>query len=255
MAETVIMPDSSGLGGLGGGLGAVLVGALLGNGNLFGNRGGYGYGSPAAGAVASEVVLTPTLNAIQHQISDLSNEADSNAILAGITSVNQNISGTSRDLGRDIANLSRAQAQGNFITLSSINGLGRDVTAQANQNALQQLNSFNVLTTTTLQGFNTQAMQVQNSTNQIIAQGTANAAAVAAGFCDISRQMAECCCEIKQVVKDDGATTRALINDLNVQSLRDQLSAANGKISNNEQNQYLLNTIIAHLKPVTPVVS
>lgn len=256
MSDTVVVPNGSdmGFGGMGG-LGGILIGALLGNGSLFGGRGYGGYGSPAAGAVASEVVLTPTLNAIQNQISSLSNELDANAILAGITSVNQNVSGTSRDIGRDIANLSTAQAQGNFTTLTSINGLGASITAQANQNALQQLNSFNQLATTTLQGFNSQAMQVQNSTNQIIAQGTANAAAVAAGFCDISRQLSECCCEMKQVVKDDGNATRALINDLNVQSLRDQLSAANGKISNNEQNQYLLNTILQHIKPTPVVVS
>lgn len=259
MAETVVVPSGSdmGFGGMGSGLGAILIGALLGNGGLFGNRGwGGGYGSTAAGAVASEVVLTPTLNAIQNQISSLSSEIDTNAVLAGITSVNQNISGTSRDIGRDIAGLSTAVASGNFTTLNSINGLGRDVTAQANQNALQQLNSFNNLTTTTLQGFNSQAMQVQNATNQIIAQGTANAAAVAAGFCDISRQMAECCCETKQLIKEDGNATRALINDLNVQSLRDQLNSAKVEISNNQQNQYLLNTILAHLHPVVaPVVS
>jgi len=238
-----------GAGAIGGGLLGLAAGALLGGGRGWGGYGGYG-AAPATSAIASEVVLTPTLNAIQNQISGLSNEIDTNAVLAGITSVNQNVSGTSRDIGRDIANLSTAQAQGNFTTLTSINGLGRDVTAQANQNALQQLNSFNQLTTTTLQGFNNSAMQIQNSTNQIIAQGTANAAAVAAGFCEISKEMATCCCEIKQAIKDDGATTRALINDLNVQSLRDQLAAANNEVSNNKQNQYLLSTILAHYPPV-----
>ena len=51
MAETVIVPNNSdmGFGGMGSGLGAILIGALLGNGGLFGNRGwGGGYGSPAA---------------------------------------------------------------------------------------------------------------------------------------------------------------------------------------------------------------
>lgn len=248
--STVIMPNGSDMGlGSGNGIGSLLIGALLGGG-LFGNRGGAwgnGYGAaPAASAVASEVVLTPTLNAIQSQISNLSNEIDSNAILAGITSINQNVSGTSRDIGRDIANLSTAQAQGNFTTLTSINGLGRDVTAAQNQAALQQLNSFNQLTTTTLQGFNNQQFQTAQATNQIIAQGTTLASA-----------MQECCCEIKQVVKDDGNATRALINDLNVQNLTAQLNDAKNQISNSSQTNALVaamaqqtNVLLQHLHPV-----
>lgn len=102
------------------------------------------------------------------------------------------------------------------------------------------MNSFNQLTTTTLQGFNGSAMQLQNATNQIISQGTANAAA-----------MATCCCEIKAAIVSDGQATRELINNLNVQNLRDQLATANGKVSNNEQNQYLLQTILSHLTPHT----
>jgi len=244
MAEsTVIMPDSSGLGGLGGGLGAVLIGALLGNNGIFGGNRGYGYGGPAAGAVASEVVLTPTLNAIQNQISTLENSVNAHNVDNGLTSINQNISGTSRDQLQAINNVATAQAAANFTTLNSINGLGRDVVAAQNQAALQQLNSFNVLTTTTLQGFNAQAMQTQNATNQIIAQGTALAA-----------QLANCCCEMKQVVKEDGNATRALINDLNVQSLQAQLTDAKVQISNNAQNQYLLTQILTHIHP-TPVVS
>ena len=66
--------------------------------------------------------------------------------------------------------------------------------------------------------------------------------------------MAQCCCEIKGTILADGNQTRALINDLNVQNLRDQLAAANGKVSNNEQNQYLLSTILAHLKPTGVIV-
>ena len=97
-------------------------------------------------------------------------------------------------------------------------------------------------------------MQIQNATNQIIAQGTFNAAAVAAGFCEISKELATCCCEIKQRIVDDGSLTRTLINDLNVQNLRDQLASANGKVSNNEQNQYLLNTILTHIKPTSTIV-
>lgn len=230
MAETVIMPETSGLGGLGGGIGGLLIGALLGSrGGLFGNNWGYGAGGPAASAVATDVVLNPAFQSLQNQISNLSNEVDTNQIIAGITSVNQNVSGTSRDIGRDVANLSTSVATGNFTTLNSINGLGRDITAAQTQALINNLQNFN-----TLQG------NLTTSTNQIISQGAA-----------LSSQLAACCCEMKQVVTADGNATRALINDLNVQNLRDQLNAANNKVSNNEQNQYLLTTILNHLHPVT----
>jgi len=240
----IVMPTGGSSDGLlgGGGIGALLIGALLFGGGLGGFGGNRGYNTPAASAVASDIVLNPAFQSLQNQITTLSGAIDSNQILAGLTSVNQNISGTSRDIGRDIANLSTSQAGANYTTLTSINGLGRDVTASQNQAALQSLNSFNNLTTTTLQGFNSSAMQVQNATNKIIAQGTANAAA-----------MANCCCEIKAAISADGQATRELINNLNVQNLRDQLSAANGKVSNNEQNQYLLQAILAHLHPTVAV--
>jgi len=226
------------MGGIGGGsglaagagvIGGLLLGSLInGNGGLWGNRNG-GAGADAA---ATSVVLNPAFQSLQQQISSLNNEVDNNAILAGITSVNQNISGTSRDIGRDVANLSTAAAAANFTTLTSINGLGRDITAAQTQALINNLQNFNAI-----QG------NLTNSTNQIIAQGTANAMA-----------MQNCCCEIKGLIQSDGNATRSLINDLNVQNLRDQLAAANGKVSNNEQNQYLLSTILTHLHPTTTAV-
>jgi len=240
MSETVIMPETSGLGGLGGGIGGLLIGALLGSrGGLFGNNWGSGVGGPAAAAVAADVVLNPAFQSLQNQISNLSNEVDSNQILAGITSVNQNISGTSRDIGRDIAGLATSQAQGNFTTLTSINGLGRDITAAQTQALINSLQNFN-----TLQG------NLTTSTNQIIAQGTALAA-----------QSAQCCCEVKQAIANDGNETRALINALNVQNLTAQLNDAKSQISNSAQTNALIaamaqqtNVLIQHLHPV-PVVS
>ena len=219
----------TGAGALGGGAVGLLAGLLLGNGGLGGWGGNRG---PAADAAATSVVLNPAFQSLQQQISSLNNEVDNNAILAGITSVNQNISGTSRDIGRDVANLSTAAAAANFTTLSSINGLGRDITAAQTQALINNLQNFNAI-----QG------NLTNSTNQIIAQGTANAMA-----------MQNCCCEIKGLIQSDGNATRSLINDLNVQNLRDQLAAANGKVSNNEQNQYLLSTILTHLHPTTTAV-
>ena len=259
MGNSGIGSGSGILGGVVAGGLAGLVGGMVGRGGFGGGNnwgGGYGggYGGPAADAAAASVVLNPAFQSIQHQIDSVGNTLNAHSTDNGITSVNQNVSGTSRDLLNSIANLSTAQATAAFTTLQSINDLGRDVTAQANQNALQQLNSFNQLTTATLQGFNGAAMQMQNSTNQIITQGTANAAAVAAGFCQISKELATCCCEVKQKIADDGNLTRALINDTNMQNLRDQLVTANGRISNNEQNQILIDAFRNCNRPVCSVI-
>ena len=245
--------------GVGGAIGALAGGLLGGNRGGWGgnnwNGGGYGNnGSPAADAAAASVVIAPAFQSIQHQIDQLSGQVGSNTILDSVRHIDDQVASYNTNTQNLIGNVATAQATSAFTTLQSINDLGRDVTAQANQNSLQQLNSFNQLTTATLQGFNNNAMQMQNSTNQIITQGTANAAAVAAGFCEISKELAACCCEVKQRIVDDGSLTRALINDLNVQSLRDQLVTANGKISNNEQNQILLDAFRNCNRPVCSVI-
>lgn len=221
--------------GLGGAVGAVIGSAIGGNG-LFGNN-NHGYNNNGwSDAAKTDIALNPAFQSLQNQITNLSTTISTNSLQDSIHDVSDEILSATGTLQTNIAT-------GNFTTLNSINGLGRDVTTQANQNALQQLNSFNQLTTTVLQGQNNLAMQTQNSTNQIISQGTFNAAANAAGFCGISKELATCCCEIKQKITDDGNVTRTLINDLNVSNLRDKLAAANNKISNNEQNQYLVSTL------------
>lgn len=231
--------------GLGGAVGAVIGSAIGGNG-LFGNNNHGNNNGGWCDPSRSDVSLNPAFQSLQSQITNLSNTVNTNTIQESIHNVSDEILTSTGTLQTHIAT-------GNFTTLNSINGLGRDVTVQANQNALQQLNSFNQLTTTVLQGQNNLAMQTQNSTNQIISQGTFNAAANAAGFCGISKELATCCCEIKQKITDDGNLTRTLINDLNVSNLRDKLAAANNKISNNEQNQYLLNSLLPRICPVTVV--
>ena len=247
--------SGSGLLGAGGGLlaggAAGLVGGLLGGALLGGRNGGWGgngYGGGAAPtAVATDIVLNPAFQSLQNQIQTVQGQINNNEVNSAITAVDATINNVTRDLNNSIANLSTAVATGNFTTLNSINGLGRDVTAQANQNALQQLNSFNQQTTTILQGFNSNAMQVQNSTNQIIAQGTATAA-----------QMAECCCQIKATIMADGNATRALINQLDKENLQSQLLDSKNQVSNLNQSIALsnsmaaqTNTILHHLMPVT----
>jgi hypothetical protein len=243
MADSIISVPSNSNDSLlgGGGIGALLIGALLfGGGRGFGGFGGWGggVGSPAAAAVATDITLTPAFQSLQQQIATLSNQTAADSMQAVITGQFNNTNNAINQHLNALDNIRTEVATGNFTTLNSINGLGRDVTAQANQNALQQLNSFNNLTTTTLTGFNTLGIQTVNSTNQIISQGTALAA-----------QLSSCCCDIQKDISADGDETRALINNLNVQNLRDQLAAANNKVSNNDQNQYLLQTILSHLSP------
>jgi hypothetical protein len=227
------MGSGVGLGAVGGGVAGLVLGSLLasnGNGGLFGGNG-------------NNNANVAEFGAINNQIQSLQGQIANTALTGQIRADTIDLSSSIGTLGTQVGQLATAQASANFTTLDSINGLGRDITSQTNQNALQQLNSFNQQTTTMLQGFNSSAMQVQNSTNQIIAQGTANAMA-----------MAQCCCEIKSTITADGNATRSLINDLNVQNLRDQLATANNKVSNNEQNQYLLTTILEHIRPTATIV-
>lgn len=245
--EKLIIPSMTGssndglLGG--GGIGALLIGALLFGGGLGGFGGRGGLGGPAAAAVATDITLNPAFQSIQNQIQTLSGTVNQNAISGQIGETNESINSGFRDLAGSLASIGRDYNQlfgqvnsniatGNFTTLSSINGLGRDVTAQANQNALQQLNSFNVLTTTTLQGVNSLAMQNITATNQIISQGTA-----------LASQLAACCCDIQQKISSDGDETRALINSINLQSLQAQLNDAKNQISNFNQTQVILNSL------------
>lgn len=219
-------------------IGGLLLGSLINNnGNgLFG-----GNGNNNGGGIAYDSLQTQ-IQTLQGQVASQGTHSEINELEKSLESANianlQGIAANALAYTNGNAAIQTSLANGNFTTLTSINGLGRDVTAAQNQAALQQLNSFNNLTTTTLQGFNQTAMQNQNATNQIIA-----------GQTQLASNMAACCCEMKQAIAADGALTRALINDLNVQNLRDQLAAANNKVSNNEQNQYLLSTILTHLTP------
>jgi hypothetical protein len=256
----VIMGNTgTGDGGLlgGGGIGALLIGALLfGNGGLggFGNRGGYGMGGAAP--VATGVDLGQ-LAGIQAQLTSLTNQANiapiTNELESMETTMNQGLLAVIGGI-KDNANtylqgqaaLQTAQASANFTTLQSINGLGQVVTAQNNQSALQQLNSFNQLNTTVLQSFNENSRDNANSFNAIQASQSAAAA-----------QLAECCCTIRAAIASDGDATRALINSLNVQALQVALQDAktqniilNGNLSQNLQTQTLINA----LKPASSTV-
>lgn len=65
-----------------------------------------------------------------------------------------------------------------------------------------------------------------------ILQGQKEAAlAAATNTAAILAAQAECCCEIKELVRADGQATRDLINSVNMQNLRDQLSAQTNEVN------------------------
>ena len=271
MPSFIPYPQSSGSGDFlgGGGIGSLLIGALLfggGLGGLGGNRNMMGNGMGMGGGYVPGVVegaQSGALAGLTQQVTSLASQVSANGITdqitngfagidAGITSVNQNISGTSRDLLNSISNLATSQASGNFTTLSSINGLGRDIIASQNQAALQSLNSFNQLQSSMYQGFNANTLGMSNGFNS-----------VATGLSNLSREMAECCCGIKNEIHADGEATRTLINNINVQSLQGQLADAKSALNNANQTNYLQSAlnqqssvIISHLAPrPIPVVA
>ena len=231
--------SGAGLGAIGGGVAGLVLGSLLGNngGGLFGGGGSGNANAAEFGAINNQI---QTLQA-QVGSNDLRNEMESMentfaTISSGQTSAN---AANFNNLSQQIGNVQTAQASNNFTTLQSINDLGRDVTAQSNQAQLQQLNSFNQLNTTTLQGFNQAAFNQNIATQQIIAQGVAQAAA-----------NAQCCCELKEAINASEQRIEALINSNTMQDLRDKNVALAGEVSNFRQNQFL----IANLKPTAGVI-
>lgn len=94
--------------------------------------------------------------------------------------------------------------------------------------------------------------QAQNNALNVQLLTNANASALAA--CEIKNQMATCCCEIKSAIHDDGALTRALITDNEMNNLRakladtkDALSNANQSILIGQQIQQAVGTIVQHM--------
>jgi hypothetical protein len=248
--------DNGLFGGGGGMLGGLLFGALLGGRGLGGFGGGYGMdgGGAARAAIGSEIVITPTLNAMQNQINGISTQLSTNGLASEINGVESSINslGLATMAGiKDNANLYlqgtgdilAGQAANNFQTLSSLNGAVSTITTQNYNAALQQLNSFNQLNTTQLQGFNELGRDNSNNFNQIIMALNAQSAAAAA-----------CCCELKGAIHADGEMTRALITSNTIASLQAKLNDA--KTSNTvlvqtnalkENNALQTNTILSHL--------
>ena len=255
----------------GGGFGGFLLGALLsGNGGLFGgNRGnygmnggygGYGMGYPAMGggfyAGNVEGGQTASITSLQGQLTALGQTVSSNqvsnqmsqlndVVVDGVANLNTGLNSIGRDLTSGQGNIINAITNGNFATLQNLNALGRDSVIQANNNALQQLNSFNQVATSLNQGFNEVGRDMNVATSQIIAVQNAMMA-----------KNAECCCEIKSAIHSDGEATRALMNDIRLSELNAQLTDCKLSNSNLMQTNTLTannaaqtSTILQHLSP------
>jgi len=245
--ENGIVPTMPVTAGYGNGFGnGSWIGEIAALGLVFG--GGFGVNRGVDAGIQSQ------LNTIQSEISNSETNSQIDALqselCSGIVSINNGIRDNGNLYLQGTGNLQTAIASGNFTTLQSINGLGNQITAQNNQNALQQLNSFNQLNTATLQGFNEVGRDNAIATNQIIAGQNAMAA-----------QNAACCCKLEKAICDDGQETRALINAINLSNIEGQLADAKSQVNTLNQTiaqTAMLNstasTIINHLKPVTPVV-
>jgi hypothetical protein len=238
LGESAVVPvlggTGSGMGGAGlgigggvlggllaGGVGGALAGALLGNRNG-GGWGNNGYGAtPAAAAVATDIVLNPAFQSLQNQVEQLGDQLNTNEITTQIGQLGEQIANYNTNMLGAIGNVATAQAAANFTTLSSINGLGRDITAAQTQTLINNIQNFNQV-----------QMSQQTATTQIISNLSAMAA-----------QQASCCCEIKQLIQSDGNLTRALINDNTMQDLRDRNVTLAGEVSNFRQNQFLIDRI------------
>lgn len=236
--ENGIVPTMPVTAGYGNGFGnGSWIGEIAALGLVFG--GGFGVNRGVDAGIQSQ------LNTIQSEISNSETNSQIDALqtslCSGIVGINNGIRDNGNLYLQGTGNLQTAVATGNFTTLQSINSLGRDVTAQNNQNALQTLNSFNEVARDNMVGF-----------NQIIAGQNAMAA-----------ENARCCCDIKKAICDDGNETRALINAINISNIEGQLADAKSQVNTLNQTiaqTAMLNstasTIINHLKPTAcPVVA
>lgn len=106
------------------------------------------------------------------------------------------------------------------------------------------------------QGFAVQKEILENRfTNQIGLQGvtgavTENRFANQLGQQNLQAQIADCCCQTKNAIHEEGEATRALINAQAMQDLRDRLAdrdrdlmTANFQISQQAQNTTLINAL------------
>lgn len=230
-------------GGLGNGMGLIgglLIGALfaggLGGGGLFGGRGA------AGAAVASEVgfgvesvLNNQNLSTILGAVNTTRTEANqgTGAILSAVTSGNaqtiQQLFATGANLSNQICSETRSVLQGQFDLSRQI-----DQSFAANQIARAQ-DKFD-----SAQIAYAQTIQTNNQFAAVAAQACANQNA-------LERQIAECCCELKEAVA--GVTTARIQDELNECRLREAIAAGNGG------NGQVINQIAVSLGAITQTLA
>lgn len=109
---------------------------------------------------------------------------------------------------------------------------------------------------TTQLGLQSLGQQMQNcccETQKEIIQSRYDAALQAQAM---QAQLSSCCCDLQTAIHAEGEATRGLINDINMQNLRDKLAdrdrelmSANLALQNNAQTQTLINTLQPTPKP------
>lgn len=240
---TMVMP-SAGAFGMGGDLGALLIGALL----FGGGFGGWGRG--VAGAAGAELAINPQIQSINDRLSTMTNQMNTSALADSIgdlavaansnnLALNQAVDNNARAILQNEGTTQTAIANANFSTLTSLNNTLAAITAQNNQNQLNTLDRFNNQNISILTGFNTQNGLINAGFNQLIM-----------GQNNLASQMAACCCDMKQTIAASGAKTDALINSIYVQNLQGQLADTKAQLSNCNQSNYIANLFQTYLNPI-----
>jgi len=140
---------------------------------------------------------------------------DTNSIGLQIANGFSSVIGGQRDVEGSIADVKTSLTGQNFTTLQSLNDGVRDVIAKSTSSDFQNLNSFNNVVNSIAAGFTNANDRQQNATNLIISQGR-----------DLAAQVAECCCEIKGLVRDENNATRTLICENRMADLEAKLAKA-----------------------------
>jgi len=123
-------------------------------------------------------------------------------------------------------------------------GVAVEKNGAANQLATEKIGAANQLVTEKVGAahHNASAASFSNTQNMIVSgfkdgryDAAVNTASIqeraAINACDIRSQLAECCCELKEVVRNEGDKTRTLISTLDNQRLAGELSDAKNEIT------------------------
>lgn len=100
------------------------------------------------------------------------------------------------------------------------NGFGN-----ATQNGFTRAELYEGLNTQDIQNsLNNLGASVNNGFNSVQSSLCAGFGGVQSAIADSNYRMADCCCQIKQAIANDGEQTRALITQNTIQELRDKLA-------------------------------